>query len=136
MKLRVSPENGLTEESWSKYVKNHTEGTIYHHPAYLRVLEEQSGQKLLRLICRDENDRIRGVFPLQYTKGMPYNIWGALVDKRLSSLPRTPIVGPLADDNTVATELIDAAKEIVDKDPGRFLQIKTYLIHSLYPNDL
>ena len=57
---------------------------------------------------------------------MPYNIWGALVAKRLSSLPRTPIVGPLADDNTVVSELINAAIEIVDKDPDRFLQIITY----------
>jgi len=130
MELSVSSENGIVGESWAEYVKNHIDGTIYHHPAYLQVLEEQSGQKLLRLVCRDENDRIRGIFPLQYTKGMPYNIWGALVAKRLSSLPRTPIVGPLADDNTVAAELINAAKDIVDKDPGRFLQIKTY-IHDL-----
>ncbi len=126
MKLRVSTENGLVEESWARYVKNHADATIYYHPAYLQVLEEQSGQKLLRLVCRDDNDRIRGVFPLQYTKGMPYNIWGALVDKRLSSFPRTPVVGPLADDNTVTTELINAAIDLVDKDPGRFLQIKTY----------
>jgi len=126
MKLRVSSENEVCEESWAEYVKNHAEGTIYHHPAYLKVLEEQSGQKLLRLICRDESDRIRGIFPLQYTKGMPYNIWGALVDRRLSSLPRTPVVGPLTDDDNVAAELINAAIDIVNEDPGRFLQIKTY----------
>ncbi|MCZ6702737.1 MAG: GNAT family N-acetyltransferase [Ignavibacteria bacterium] len=126
LKLTVSSENGIQVESWAKYVENHLDGTIYLHPAYLQVLEEQSRQKLLRLVCRDENDIIRGIFPLQYTKGMPYNIWGALVSKRLSSLPRTPIVGPLAEDNTVVTELINAAMDIISKDPGRILQIKTY----------
>ena len=47
MKLRVSSENKVCEESWSEYVENHAEGTIYHHPAYLKVLEENSiGRKL------------------------------------------------------------------------------------------
>jgi hypothetical protein len=126
MKLRVSTENGKSGESWAEYVKNHKNGTIYYHPSHLQVLETQSRQKLLRLVCRDENDQIRGVLPLQYTKGMPHNFGGALVAKRLASLPRTPVVGPLADDNDVAAELINAALEFTKKDPGRLLHVKTY----------
>jgi len=126
MKLSVSTENGRSGESWTEYVINHKEGTIYHHPAHLQVLEAQSGQKLLRLVCRDENDQIRGILPLQYTKGMPHNFGGPLVAKRLSSLPRTPVVGPLADDSDVAAKLINAALNFIYKDPGRLLHIKTY----------
>jgi serine/alanine adding enzyme len=124
--LKVSSGNGTSEKSWAEYVINHPGGTIYHHPAHLQVLEKQSGQKLLRLVCRDENDHIRGILPLQYTKGMPFNIWSALVDKRLASLPRTPIVGPLAEDGKAIDQLINAALEITKKEPGRSLQIKTY----------
>ena len=126
MNLRVSTENGKSGESWTEYVKNHKEGTIYYHPAHLQVLEAQSGQKLIKLVCKDENDQIRGVLPLQYTKGTPHNFGGALVAKRLASLPRTPVVGPLADDNDVAAELIKAALDFTNKDPGRLLHVKTY----------
>jgi len=124
--LEVSSDNGTSEKSWIEYVMNHSGGTIYHHPAYLQVLEKQSGQKLLRLVCRNENDKIQGILPLQYTKGMPINIWSALVSKRLASLPRTPIVGPLMDDEKAAEELINATLKIIQKDPGRSLQIKSY----------
>jgi hypothetical protein len=53
MNLGVSTENEKSGESWTEYFINHKEGTIYFHPAHLQVLEEQSGQKPLRLVCRD-----------------------------------------------------------------------------------
>jgi hypothetical protein len=60
------------------------------------------------------------LMPLVETRGMPLRRRSATVGARLSSLPRTPLAGPLAHDRTVAAALLHAA---IDRSEVR-LQIK------------
>ncbi len=62
-----------------------------------------------------------GILPLVETRGFAS---GKLISRRLSSLPRTPVAGVLADDREAAASLVRAAVEHVDTRPGFHLQLK------------
>jgi hypothetical protein len=111
---------------WEKYCEGHEHSTIYHTPEWLNVLEKETGQKILKLICVDEGGNILGLLPLQYTKGFPLGLGGIPGMKRLSSLPRTPVGGPLTSNNEAANLLIQRSIDIVSQGPDYLLQIKTF----------
>jgi hypothetical protein len=110
---------------WEKFLEDHELSTIYHTLEWLNVLEKETGQKILKLICVDENDNIEGLFPLQYTQGFPLGFGGVPASKRLSSLPRTPVSGPLAVNDRAKALLLQKAIDAVSKDSGYLLQIKS-----------
>ncbi len=105
------------------FVTAHPEALIYHHPAWLQVLEEEYGQQGIYLGCEDGQGRLRGVLPLLHTRGLP--LPGQSTARRLSSLPRTPVAGPLALDGEATVALVHAAVERVRKDMKVRLQLKT-----------
>jgi hypothetical protein len=111
---------------WEKFVVEHPGRTIYHTLEWLKVLEMESRQKILKLICIDEDEKITGLLPLQYTKGIPFGLGGVPGIKRISSLPRTPTGGPLALNEQITSLLAQKAIDIIKDDKKRFLQIKTF----------
>lgn len=116
------------DKKWLEFLDKHPQGSIYHHPLWLKVLENESGQKIVKLVCMNENDEIVGIFPLQYTKGFPFGVGGVPGAKRLSSLPRSPVGGPLTIDSTVAKLMIEKAVSLLKNDSDKLLQIKSYEI--------
>jgi hypothetical protein len=110
----LSPEIMIVEVDpwkdprWENFVLGHPEATIYHHPAWLKVLEREYRQRSLFLACEDPDGRLQGVFPLLYTRGLPLSS-GPLTGPRLSSLPRTPLAGPLATDRAALSALVREA---------------------------
>lgn len=122
--LRVVEVNALTDPRWEAFVAAHPEGLIYHHPAWLRVLEREYGQKLLCLLCEDAAEVCRGIFALAYTRGLPFGKGGELAGRRLSSLPRTPVAGPLAEGDRATAALLAAAVQKVREQPTVRLQLK------------
>ncbi len=125
-KINVFIADSSYDEKWLEFLDDHPEGTIYHHPLWLKILENESKQKVLKLICTDENKNIVGIFPLQYTKGFPFGIGGVPGAKRLSSLPRSPIGGALTRNDLVTKAMIEKAISMVQNDNDRLLQIKSY----------
>jgi len=127
----ISKEQSLTvkeadtgiDEKWIEFISNNTQATIYHHPLWLNILEKETGQKVLKLICTDENDNIQGLFPLQYTKGFPFGLGGIPGTRRLASLPRTPVGGPLTSNSNVTNLLIQKATDIISDESNYLLQI-------------
>jgi len=93
---------------WEAFVLGHPDATIYHHPAWLKVLEREYRQRSLFLACEDPDGTLQGVFPLLYTRGLPFS-HGPLTGPRLSSLPRTPLAGPLAVDRAALSALVREA---------------------------
>jgi hypothetical protein len=65
------------------------------------------------------------MFPLIRTRGLLLPVGGALTKARLSSLPRTPIGGPLSTSQEALRLLLRAAMDRVSQQPGIRLQIKT-----------
>lgn len=122
--LRVVEVDALSDPRWEAFVATHPEGLIYHHPAWLHVLEREYGQKLLCLLCEDAAGVCRGILPLAYTRGLPFGTGGELTGRRLSSLPRTPVAGPLAlDDQATAALLRETVQRVREQPPIR-LQLK------------
>lgn len=122
--LKVKDVGSDFDEKWIAFIYGNPQATIYHHPLWFNIIEEESGQKVLRLVCMNESDEIVGILPLQYTKGIPFKFGGLLTAKRLSSLPRTPFGGPIVINNKVLMKLIQEAVKIVSDEPNRLLQIK------------
>jgi hypothetical protein len=125
-KYTVSEAIPEMNQEWCDFISGRCDATIYHHPTYLHVLEDETNQRVLRLICRDENESLVGVYPLQLTGGLPFGLGGVLAAKRLSSLPRTPSGGPIAVNNVVEAMLVKKAIEISSQDVDRLIQIKSY----------
>jgi hypothetical protein len=124
--LTVSVAGADLDLKWEEFLALHPDGTIYHHPLWLKVIEEESGQEVLKLVCINDDNEIVGIFPLQKTKGFPFGLGGVPGSKRLSSLPRTPIGGPLTIDEFATTKLIEKAINVVSENKDQLLQIKSY----------
>jgi len=117
------------DEKWIEFISNNSQATIYHHPLWLKIIEKETGQRVLKLICTDENNNIQGLFPLQYTKGFPFGLGGLPGTRRLASLPRTPVGGPLTSDSKVTNLLIQKTTDIISTESGYLLQIKSFDPH-------
>jgi CelD/BcsL family acetyltransferase involved in cellulose biosynthesis len=115
--LRVVEVDFQNDPRWEALVTALPNSLIYHHPAWLQVLEESYGYKPVNLACEDANGKLRGVLPLFYMRGL-------FTGRRFSSLPRTPVSGPLACDDQAMAALICAAVERIRNEPGTQLQLK------------
>ena len=115
--LRVVEVDFQTDPRWEALVTTLPNGLIYHHPAWLQVLEEAFDYKPANLACEDANGQLRGILPLLYKRGL-------FTGRQFSSLPRTPVAGPLACDDQAASALVRAAVERARDESGAQLQFK------------
>ena len=105
---RVSEIEPGSDPRWDEFVAGHPDGHVYLHSSWLRCLAAEYDRPLIGLATEDGAGGVTGVLPLVAKRG------------RLSSLPRTPIAGPLARDRQTAVALLEAALER----PEARLQIK------------
>jgi len=120
--FRVSAVDVAVDPRWDAFVERHPEGLVYHHSHWLEALERENGGRPLTLACESADGSLLGVLPLFATRGLPL-MRGALTARRLASLPRTPIAGPLAADREVAAALVHEAAAYAGGD-GMQLQLK------------
>src|SRR2546426_10676367 len=118
--IEVDPD---TDPRYEAFVNAHPDAIIYHHPAWLQVLVRENGNKPICLACEDVEGRLSGVLALFPTRGLPFRR-GELTGRRLSSLPRTPMAGPLTSDRASTAALLHAAAEHAYENRGMQLQIK------------
>ena len=119
--------NIRSDSRWERFVSAHPDALIYHHPGWLSALESEYGQKCVSLACADEFGRLSAVLPLFYTRGLPLKFGGIATGRRLSSLPRTPIAGPLALNHKSAVAIVKHAVEMARSQSGVRLEIKTQI---------
>ena len=122
--LSVIQTDPHTDPRWETFVLQHPAGSIYFHPAWLGALEREYGRKVECLVCEDSRGELQGLFPLMYTRGIPFSKGKSLSGARLASLPRTPFGGPLANGSPAAALLLQAAVRRVSALPNVSLQIK------------
>lgn len=115
--LRVVEIDWRTDPRWGQFISTQPDSLIYHHPAWLQVLEEAYGYKPVHLACEDAQGQIHGVLPLFYMRGL-------FTGRRLSSLPRTPVAGPLACDKEAMTMLASEAVKRSRSEKGTQFQVK------------
>jgi len=125
--LRLCEIDPSADARWDTYVSTHAEGLVYHTSAWLRVLQREYGQTALGLAVEDAEGTVHGVLPLMATKGLPLGLGGSLVGRRLSSLPRTPVAGPLAGRRDGLALLVRGAVQRIPQ--GAQLQLKPAEAH-------
>jgi hypothetical protein len=107
------------------FIAAHPFGTVFHHPAWLRTLSTEYNRGIVVLGCESQNGHLAGIFPLMRTRGVPMSLFGEPAKARLSSLPRTPIAGPLCANQEASRLLVSAAIDLASQEGGVRLQIKT-----------
>jgi hypothetical protein len=122
--MRVVKIDPLTDTRWLSFVTAHPQRSIYHHPAWIKVLQNEYRQRAAHLACENQAGEVLAVLPLLFTRGLPFNLGGTLGERRLSSLPRTPLAGPLSNDKIATAAIVRAALARSRECPARRLQIK------------
>ncbi|MBO0824290.1 MAG: GNAT family N-acetyltransferase [Actinobacteria bacterium] len=112
-----------SDPRWDSFVLAVPGATPFHHSGWLAALERENGQRPLRLACEEPDGTLSGILPLMATSGLPFGIGGPSAGQRLSSLPRTPVAGPLGTDKTVLRALLKAAVARAEE-AGLRLQLK------------
>lgn len=102
---------------WEQFVMDCPDALPYHHPAWFEVLRETFGYKPMALGRVDGWGRLSAVLPLFEKKSL-------LAGLHLSSLPHTPVAGPLSTDRLGLRTLLWAATTTVDRSKARWLQLK------------
>lgn len=115
--VSVRPIDPTHDARWLAFVADHPRATIFHHPAWLGVLREAFGYRAHHLACEDEHGQLLGVLPLLAQRGL-------VSGSRLSSLPRSPVGGPLARDAASTRALLQAAIDSLNGQRGAHLQLK------------
>ena len=114
---RVIETDPLRDARWQAFVDAHPDASIYHHPAWFQVIEMTHGYRPVALACEDPSGKLLGILPMFEKRGL-------LAGRHLSSLPHTPVAGPVATDGETLRTLIVAAAERVDGRAGTWLQLK------------
>lgn len=112
-----------SDPRWDSFVLAVPGATAFHHSGWLAALERENGQRPLKLACEEPDGTLSGVLPLMATSGLPLGLGGPSAGRRLSSLPRTPVAGPLATDKTVLEALLKTALACAEE-AGLRLQLK------------
>ncbi|MDR3574684.1 MAG: hypothetical protein P4L50_12535, partial [Anaerolineaceae bacterium] len=123
--LRVREVDFREDPRWLQFISQHPDALIYHHPTWLSALEGEYRGKCIALACEDADGRFQGILPLLHTRGLPIRISRHQIGRRLSSLPRTPLAGPLATSNLAMASLVRAAVDYVRNEPDVRLELKT-----------
>ena len=100
---------GATDPRWDSFVLAAAGATVFHHSGWLAALEDEYGQRPLRIACEEPDGTLSGILPLAVTRGLPLGIGGPSAGRRLSSLPRTPLAGPLGTSHAALRTLVEAA---------------------------
>jgi hypothetical protein len=125
LSLSVREIDCKVDPRWNDYLSRHPEALIYHHSSYLSALESEYGQRSRALACEDSSGSLRAVLPLFHVEGLPFRLGRSATRKRLSSLPRTPVAGPLASDDAAMKAILQHALQLVRGEPGLQLEIKS-----------
>ena len=118
-------ELSLDDPRLAPFIAAHPSGAVYHHPAWLRTLSAEYSRGIVILACESQTGQLAGIFPLMTTRGIPWSVFGGLAKARLSSLPRTPVAGPLCVSQEGLRLLVNTAIDRVSQKRGVRLQIKT-----------
>jgi Acetyltransferase (GNAT) domain len=115
--LQVTDIDPWSDSRWLTFLTESEAALVYHHPAWLRVLKDAFGHEIVALACADSDGNLQGVLPLVRTKGK-------VAGDALSSLPHTPVAGPLARSNEATRALLQAAVKRVAAERRLTLQIR------------
>jgi CelD/BcsL family acetyltransferase involved in cellulose biosynthesis len=107
----------LIDPRWDAYVRAHDAATVYHLGAWAAILRGAYGFRR-RYLASEEDGGLTGVLPLMRKKGI-------VSDARLRSIPVFSYGGPLGDAPEDESALLDAARDLAERDGVKGLSINT-----------
>ena len=114
---RVVPIDPVSDPRWRAFVRGREDATIYHDGSWFEVLQRTYRYRPASLACLAGDGSVLGVLPMVEKPSL-------LGRRHLSSLPHTPLAGPLATDRLTLAELARAAVRQVEDSSCRWLQLK------------
>lgn len=106
------------EAAWNRYVEHHPAATICHTLGWKRAVEQTFGHQAHYLIAEADDGRLVGVLPL-------FLVRSALAGRMLVSVPYATTGGVLADNESTAQGLHDAARNLCDVLCARVLELRS-----------
>jgi Acetyltransferase (GNAT) domain len=113
--IHIDPQ---ADARWDAFVDNHPDALVFHHSAWLLALEEAYGYRPRHLACEVDGGELAGILPLVFKRGI-------MTGRTLSSLPHSPVAGPLVSGPTAAASLVEAAIERTQDEGRARLQLRT-----------
>lgn len=105
--IQVDP---WSDPRWDAFVEAHPDAAVFHHSVYLRALSREYGEPAFGLMDTRDDGQVRGVLPLMWTRGLPVAP-RAIGGRRLASLPRTPVAGPIGEWQALLARAVELAGE-------------------------
>ncbi len=102
---------------WDRYVADHPQASAYHRYLWRNIIEESFSQRGVYLAARDGSGQICGVLPM-------VRLRSALFGDFNVSLPYFNYGGVLADNTTVAAQLLDHAAALTRTNGQRHLEVR------------
>lgn len=103
-------------DSYDDFVHASIEGSIYHMPAWSRVIASTYGFRVRTLVAHGGDGRLIGLLPLMLVSS-------PITGKRLVSLPYTNAAGPLGDRSS-RQALVERATEIARAERCSYLELR------------
>lgn len=114
-----------SERLWDDYVLNHSEGSLYHHSKWKRIIEDTYGHKCHFLMAleigqdkpEDNSGRVIGILPLVHIKSR-------LFGNSFVSMPFVDSAGVISDNPDTEAMLIDMAMQIARENEAEIVEIR------------
>lgn len=114
---RIVDVHPVRDPRWQAFVDSRDDATIFHDASWFEVLEQTYPYRPAALACEAADGSLVGVLPLFEKPSL-------LAGRHLSSLPHTPIAGPIAADRNALHGLVSAAVDRLQGSSCRWLQLK------------
>lgn len=125
VKYKIEQIDHSFDDQWVELLSSIDDTVFYQHPCWLKALETEYGQTPVILGAFDSEEKLTGVLPMLSSKGFPFGIGGIAAVKRISSLPRTPVCGPVSSSVEIKKLLLEAASKLKTINDGYLLQVKS-----------
>ncbi|MBN2320619.1 MAG: FemAB family PEP-CTERM system-associated protein [Acidobacteria bacterium] len=120
--LRIGNHSTLSDisGSWDTYVKNHSDGSVFHLAAWQRLILASFKHQPYFLFAEGPEKNIVGILPL-------FLVQSRLFGRMLISIPQAAYGGILADNDSIAGILLEKAQEITRREKVEFLELRNFL---------
>ena len=106
------------EADWNQYVSNHPNASLYHQYSWRKVIAESFHHPSIYLVAQDNRGNIVGLLPLIWLKSRLFGSFSI-------SIPFFNYGGPLCDNDKIAIQLLNSAKELISKYQWEHIEIRT-----------
>lgn len=110
--MQIDTIDPTREPSWERFLMRHPQATIFHAPAWARVIGETYRFRPRYLVAREGTEIVAGI-PLFQVNG-----------SRLIGLPFSDLCPPLLDANATGRALLEAAKRAASSDGVHALELR------------